>query len=854
MKVWVKRVLISLVVLVIVAIVGLAIFLLTFNPNAYKANLQRYVFENYQRTLKIDGEIQLSLFPRIGLAVEKVSLTNRDSTETFMAMDSARLAVAIWPLLYDRLVVDHVAVSGFRAWVTRNAEGEFNFRDLVGPAQDAAAGVVQQPPASPVGQDAAHFQPERATALHIDIAGLELSNGEIHFYDNPTGYSARLVRLDVATGRVTANQAFDVSLKGHLYGDFPVADSTLSAQAIIKFDPGQKTYSAQKLDVQLAGRLADLQNSTVALRGGSLAYDAFARMVGASGIELVAQGNLSGKFPVSGLDTRLTVPQLRIDESRAEFIVEKLAYRAKGTYNKQPFELALDAPGLSVSPSSAKGEPVAGTFKYGDQNRLTGVAVSARELSGDAFNLKWKEIKLDGNLKDGDRLVRLNLLSPASWEVFAEKGGFSAIKGDVVIEDPALPNGSFEFPFIGSVQANLPADEITSQINAVLSGSNLDLNVKATQLKDPKVVLSLKTDKLNIDQLVPAGQPASATPGSAPEAASGDAKPGAAPAAKAASEINLSFLNALDIAASVAINDLTVRRLRAQQFSAQVRVLDGVLTVDKAHANLYQGKLDASLRATADNTFDLDLDMRDVALGSLLTDITGEDRLMGKAAVTARLNTSGTTSAALVAGLGGPLQLRVRDGAIRGFNIAQTLREVNDAVRNIFSGQPPAVVTQYDPSRKTDFTALDVDVTLAQGQGTFTKLRLAAPLLRVTEGKPATIDLVNQQLDVLVNVNVVNTRTGQEGKVLEELQGVTVPLRLSGPISQPGYQVQWSEISSQAVKQAVEQGLVDVLSRKLGVPPGGDGTPTPPPANAAPARPEDAVKSIGDALKGLLGR
>src|SRR5690606_24121412 len=104
-----------------------------------------------------------------------------------------------------------------------------------------------------------------------------------------------------------------------------------------------------------------------------------------------------------------------------------------------------------------------------------------------------------------------------------------------------------------------------------------------------------------------------------------------------------------------------------------------------------------------------------------------------------KLNSQGQTTAALEAGLSGTVQAHVRDGAIKGIDIVQTLREVNDVVRNMFSGQLPDVLTQFDMGRQTQFTSLDADVALAQGQGTVKKLDLVAPLLRVTHGTPATV-------------------------------------------------------------------------------------------------------------------
>ena len=144
MKIWFKRVLIGLVAALIVAIVGLAIFLLTFDPNLYKSKLADLVYTKYHRTLSVNGDIQLSLFPRIGLSLKDVALSDRDSKTTFASVDSARFAVAIWPLLSNRFVVDHVSVSGLKAWVVRDKNGVFNFNDLIQGVADAATGPGEQ--------------------------------------------------------------------------------------------------------------------------------------------------------------------------------------------------------------------------------------------------------------------------------------------------------------------------------------------------------------------------------------------------------------------------------------------------------------------------------------------------------------------------------------------------------------------------------------------------------------------------------------------------------------------------------------------------------------------------------------
>jgi len=890
MKFWLKRVLISLVVVAIVALVGIAIFLLTFDPNAYKNKLEEIVYNKYQRTLSIKGDIELSLFPRIGLSVQDVSLSNRNSQDTFASIDSARFAVAIWPLLSNRLVVDHVAVTGFKAWVKRDEQGQFNFRDLLGRQPSAlglagsalAAPLLAAPSSAPADDGAAAPETKAAneqggarsllrlsplstaaaqqavarTDFQIDIAGLDLKNGEIHLYDSVTGAVGRIEQLDVNTGRVTFNQAFDVALKGKLIGEYPEADATLAGQALLQLNPNEQTYSAQKLNLQINGKLGRLDAKSAAVRG-NLAYNAFSQMLNVSNLDVQVQGDVAGPQPIKGLETSLAVPQLKVDRSQAELRLERMSYRAKGQLPDRAFDIAFDAPSLSISPEAAKGEPVQGTLKFTRPASTLGVSLSLDGLGGNATRLTLKELKVQAGLKEGERLVQLNMTSPAVWDVFRETGGLSAMKGDIRVDDAALPGGSFEFPFIGSLQADLIKDALESEIDAVLSGSKLNFRLNATQLADPKVVFALKADKLDFNTLFPPAPAQAAPAAAAAKPAAEQAKPAAKPPAKpaagkaeASSVPDLAFLGPLDVTGSFDIGELKVQQVEASAISAKLRALDGKLEIGDIKASLYDGSLAGVLTADAQNRLGARLTLSDVSVGPLLQAYAQEDRLSGKGTVKVDLNSVGKTSAAVEAGLSGQVRLRLRDGAIRGIDFSQTLGEVNDVVRNLFSGQLPAVMTQVDMARATDFSALDADVDFEQGQGTVKKLSVATPMLRITQGTPASLDLVNDQFDMLVNVRVVKTSSGQSGKDLTDLQGVTVPVRISGPFATPSYQVQWKEINSKQIKEAVGEGLLDLMSNQVGKTPQ-KGAPAKP---GSAAKPADPVKSIGEAIKGLLGQ
>lgn len=887
MKVWLKRILIGLVAVLIVALVGIAIFLLTFDPNAYKSRLEQLVYERYHRTLSIEGDIELSLFPRIGLAVQDVSLSDRDSPATFASFDTARFAVAIWPLMFNRLVVDHVAVTGFKAWLVRDEQGRFNFSDLVhrsgslagvgnaglgltgsdavGPVLAHSAAAISRamfPPAvagTPSSAPAVlAANPVERADFQIDIAGLDLKGGELHFFDRQTGAAGRIEQFDLVTGRVTFDQAFDVSVKGRLLGDVPAMDAGFEGQALVQIDPLERTYSAQRINVTMAGALADLQARAVTLRG-NLVYNEFSRMFSASNLEFQVQGDLDGPQPVKNMDTRLTVPQLRMDRSKAELQVTRLAVRSNGQSANGSFELALNAPSLSVSPELATGEPVAGTLKVNSPDSVLGVSLEMAGLGGDAFDVSLQELKLDATQQRGDRLVNIQMSSPATWAPFLRRGGLSAMKGDVRVEDATLPGGRFQFPFIGSVRTDLFDDELTASINAVLGGSKIDFAMAVSQLANPQVAFDLTTDNLDLNTLFPPPvEPApravsdgeQAEQQSSPEAKP-EAKPDAAePPAQPARQFDWSFLESARVQGNIKAKALKAGGVELQGLEAAVLAEEGVLQVHDIRANLYGGSLESNVSLSAQHEITLDLSAVSIDIRPLAQALMAEQRLTGTGDFQIALSTQGQTMPALISALGGNVRANVRNGAWIGLNLDQTIAEMEEVLRNTFSGQLPEIASRFDPSRRTTFESLNIDMALNSGQGQFNQLELVSPSVHVKGGEPASLDLVNRQLDVLLHVTPQGS-SDNSSSTRSILRDIAIPVRVTGSFDDPAYKVQWQEVGHRAVKEAIQEGLLDILSGSSGQ--GGGSLLLPLPDKSKDAR-RDPLKSLGNTLKGLLGQ
>lgn len=831
MKTWFKRILIGLVVLVVVAVVGLAIFLLTFDPNAYKYKLEELVKERYDRTLTIDGEIELSLFPRIGLAVQGVSLSEAGSKETFASIDSTRLAVAVWPLLSNSFVVDHVAISGLKARVIRGKDGQFNFSNLVG----GAAPVVTAP-ANPAEAIAGAAQtaaqaitsgnlPSSGSNMQIDIAGLDLKDGEVQLQDAISGMAVAVTRINANTGRVTFNQPFDVRLTAKLEGGNPRVDANLTGQALLTLDPSAKRYAAQKLDLRVDGKLPGAEAKSLSMRG-NLAFNGQKSALDLSALEVLFQGEVTDPAArATNVEASVAVPKLSVDPHKSQLQIEKLAVRAKGGLADGPFEFAVDAPALNISPASATGEALTGRVRVGGLDASFGL----NGISGNAGELDIKEAKLDSTSKSGERIVKLNFASPLSLNLLQRSGGLSGLRGDVNITDPGLPKGSLQIPVIGSLNVDLLKDLASTKINAVLEGGKFDLSADISKLRDtPLVNVALAVDTLDLDKLAP---PAAAAPAKAPaEGKKDESKPAQpAPAPAADDNINLSALVGPSVNGTLKIGKLVVRGLKADDVAATAKLDKGKLDVSSLTAGLYGGKLAGtlSLDAAQGNQIATKLSLAGIAIEPLLMDLAQKNVLSGTGSLALDLKTAGANAYAMKSGLGGTLQLRLRDGAVKGINLTQTLREL----KAVISPDAQDHTVAADSSKQTEFSEMDADLAFTKGVAAVKRLNFVSPLLRVTQGEPASIDFVRNELDLVARARVVNPSASEEGKELIDLKDVTIPVHVRGTFDKPSYTVLWKEAIGGILKRSLENKLRDAVTGK-----GKGGA------------------AVDKALKGLLGR
>jgi AsmA protein len=266
----------------------------------------------------------------------------------------------------------------------------------------------------------------------------------------------------------------------------------------------------------------------------------------------------------------------------------------------------------------------------------------------------------------------------------------------------------------------------------------------------------------------------------------------------------------------VKIGSLQVSHVKASSIKLQIKAANGRLEVAPHSASLYEGTLAGSFSLDANgNRVALKDNLSGISINPLLKDAIDKDMIEGRGNVALDVNTHGDSVAALKKALAGTASLALKDGAIKGINLAQTLREL----KSKFSGKQDAVL-QARQVDKTDFSELGASFKIANGVAHNDDLSLKSPFLRL--GGNGDIDIGNDAINYLAKASVVATAGGQGAKDLEYLKGLTVPVRLSGPFDKLSYKVEFGDLATEALKakveektQAIQQKAKDQVQDKL---------------------------------------
>ena len=584
----------------------------------------------------------------------------------------------------------------------------------------------------------------------------------------------------------------------------------------LQVEQGAITYDDDK--AQIHGTFAGLDLELAGLEGGS-----------AGSFHL----GTAARFVQPALATRIDLRgKLQTDPAQHSLALSDLALSVQGdALGLKAMQTQVNAAGLALATSpaltlNAQQWSLKTTARTSDGEALTAQAsLPMLSLKGDALQLgalhaalhlaapqplqlqlgteqatgTWSALRIPVAQLDVQRGVtdkagalRFTLASPLQLDLARSRYDLLALKlsGQVVAGDAAKPHTlalQGNAHYAAAEGATPPTAQF--QLQGMMAGSTVKAAGGWTQPSALK--LDLNADRIRLDDWL---APVSAKP---------------AANASADTPIDLSAFQTIALNAQFKIGSLL---FKGMQWSA----VQGTLVSDRKTLTLlpfsaqgFGGTVGATLHVDlARQRYALQQNARDVSVQPILQALAGKNFLLGKASWTLELNAQGKTLQALLASVSGKARLDVKNGAVKGFNLAQMLRNA----RALLAARKDAQFAAT-PGEQTDFTALGATFNLQNGVAQNSDLSAQSPLLRV--GGEGWLDLPKQRMDYLLLPSVVGTLQGQGGAEWAALRGVTVPLRVSGSFAQPAYTVLWSQAGGNLLRQALKNTLQDALRQQL---------------------------------------
>lgn len=696
----------GIVVLVVAVVI---VVIANVDPNDYKQQIIQLVKDKKQRSLTIDGDIKLALFPKIGVDLGKVGLSQRNSAKEFAAIESAKVYVAIMPLFSKQFVVDEIKIDGLRANLIRYKDGKTNFDDLLQKDE-------QQPSDG---------------KTEFDIDGLILTNSSIDWNDEMQGQHLVVSKLNLKTGKLANKTPSKIETDFYLQSDKPKINSQNHLSSRLFFDLDASNYELANFDAKIKGEAVGIKDISFSAKGSAAIKP---QNIFLDSISLIGAGKMDG----SDIDFKFDVSKLDLNQDK--FKADKINLVGKLKHPARSINAVFEIP----------------------------------EIEGPRNSFQAQRVALDVDLKDGETQIKTKLTSALKGSIDEKKFTLAKMVSNVGIVHPKLAE-AMNVNLTGDSAIDLARENVSLDFITKLDDSNIKGKLGLSKFSSPAYSFDIYIDQLDADRYIKSD--------SKKDTKSADS-----------SALDFSFLKGLNLNGLLRIGKFKIANVRSTNVKLDMKASNGRLDINPLAANLYEGSTSGSISVNANNNqIALKQDLKAVNVNALVKEVFNKDMIEGKGNVALNVTTQGNTTSAMLKQLNGNMGLSLANGAIKGVNLIETLREV----KTKFGGLQGEKTQEAQPSDKTSFSEFKANFDIKNGVAQNNDFLAKSTAL--TLGGSGNVNLAEQSLDYSTKLNLVDVP-----KDLKDLEGLVIPVKISGPLTKPGFKFNFSDMVASVAKKKVE--------------------------------------------------
>lgn len=354
-------VLISFLLLLVLAFVGL-IFLV--DPNHYKADLSRYVSEKTGYPLKVNGNLEWTIFPSFGLKAQQINIGKPEKIydkDSFFSIKEATIAISLLPLLKDKIIVETLELDTPVIYLIKNPSGVNNWSD----AKHTPTPPKLKRPADPPTKT---HSSEKAQKFEFELKTLSIKDGKVYWDDQQTQTLIKVRQIELLGKAIKLNQEFPLSFKGAFSSNKLKLQTNIVGKGNLLIDPKQQVYNLKEMDSKIEFIRSGFAKSVLFDLQGSLHTDLARETLNTQNLTLRAQ-NLALEAQLNGTNIK-NRPQwqghLKTNTFTLGPIIQKFGYRLPDTATEKKAAVQVS---FFANPNNIDIKPL--TIDLGD-HQMTG--------------------------------------------------------------------------------------------------------------------------------------------------------------------------------------------------------------------------------------------------------------------------------------------------------------------------------------------------------------------------------------------------------------------------------------------------------------------------------------------------
>lgn len=362
--------------LMLLVVLGLTAFLMTryIDPNKYKGRISQYVYAKTGQVLVINGNMEWSFFPWIGLKANRLTYYNAPdfTPKTFISAKEMDVKVKLMPLLHGKVEVGNITLDHAVLNLIKNSSGKYNWETLT--KNDDS--------------DKKDATPNK-TVANLTIQSLKIKNSKLNWYDSRKKSHTTLADLNISSKDIQFGQPFPLTLDFNLLDDKNNKSVAVDLQSDLMVSSNYQQYSLSNLRMETD---YSLPQKTLAIKiqgnaNANLAQNSINTQLNVALKDINIKLNLSGTTNQSiNLAGTLTTDEFDLKELLADFDTPMHTKNDK-SLRKVTFlsKIAVNDKKISLSQLHAKV----------DQSDIFGSLNIATDSKSYRFNLNTNKLDLD---------------------------------------------------------------------------------------------------------------------------------------------------------------------------------------------------------------------------------------------------------------------------------------------------------------------------------------------------------------------------------------------------------------------------------------------------------------------------